>query len=503
MLIKPLTKIELSVGSEFPGYAQGNSVESAYFNCSLRAPMCLDGDRKPVDIVVVLDRSGSMAGQKLDLCKKTIQFLMSELSPFDRLGLVTYDTNVRTEFGLMKMDERGKGLTERTLKKIRAGNCTNLSGGLMEGIEEVQKPTRSDTQEPNPVRSVLILTDGLANSGMTKTQGIVNLAKGILEPNVSIFTFGYGSDHNVDMLRAISEVGSGVYYFVQNVDGVSLAFADCLGGILSVVAQNIKVECFGKNGCTIRSIKTRKPTKAVIPNRHYEVELGDLYGEEERDVLIEVSMPPLINETLEFEALECKVRYANVLDSSLDQLEARGVVRRANKVLPSDKVPNSQITQQRNRIIAAEAMERASVEAERGRLAEGITILQQAMETMTVQMNYLTVEDSVSAAVLIEDLKECKGTLSNRFVYKTRGKMRMKAKLQTHWNQRSNDAELAEAQILEECDAYSTPKFMCTQMRAGLQVNSRTSSSVTHSGYRNSKKKMMMKKSFGFSKGST
>jgi len=235
----------------------------------------------------------------------------------------------------------------------------------------------------------------------------------------------------------------------------------------------------------------------VVPNQHYEVELGDLYGEEERDVLVEVSMPTLPGENFKFEALECRVRYANVLDSSLDQLEARGVVRRANEVLPYYSVPNSQIAQQRNRILAAEAMERASAEAERGRLTEGVFVLQQAMDTMAVQMNFLTVEDSASAAVLMEDLEECKGTLSNRSVYRSRGKMRMNAKLQTHWNQRSNDPELAEAQILEECDGYSSPRFMSAMM-----VNSRASSSVSHSGYRNSKKKMMMKNAFGYSKGS-
>ena len=149
---------------------------------------------------------------------------------------------------------------------------------------------------------------------VTNTEKIVEMMKGTLEPNVNVFTFGYGSDHNEDMLRKISEVGKGVYYFVQSVDGVSLAFADCLGGLLSVVAQNIKLECFGRNDCKIESIKTRKPTNAIVPSMHYEIELGDLYAEETRDVLIEVSMPALSEENREFVALEAKLNYVEEVD---------------------------------------------------------------------------------------------------------------------------------------------------------------------------------------------
>ena len=480
-------KIELLLNSEFPSYDRNTAIESAYFNCSVLAPACPDGDRKPVDIVVVLDRSGSMSGSKLDLCKKTIHFLMGELSALDRLGLVTYDTRVKTEFPLIKMDEQGKGKIEHILKKIHAGSATNLSGGLMTGIQEVQKPSRKDGSLPNPVRSVLILTDGLANAGVIETPAIVNMLKGSLEPDVSVFTFGYGSDHNADMLREISEVGSGVYYFVQSADGVSLAFADCLGGLLSVVAQNIKLECFGKNGCKIRSIKTRKTTNAIVPEKHYEIEMGDLYGEEERDLLIEVSMPPLSCESKEFEVLECRLHYANVLDSSLDKLEVRGTVQRLNEV-PADQEPDSHISQQRNRIIAAEALEKAGAEAEKGRLEEGKKLLQDALNQMeAVSISLKSEKAKLATSALMDDLMECKGTMRSPEEYNIRGKMRMKAKVQSHWYQRSNDVELDEDEIEEEVASASVPS-------SGLGNRSDAR------GYRSSKKSAMLNKAFAYSK---
>jgi len=475
MLTKASTKIELSVNSEFSAFARDESIESAYFNCSLKAPECPDNDRKPVDITVVLDRSGSMCGEKLELCKKTIQFLMGELSANDRLALVTYDTHVKTEFSLMKMDEKGKETTERILQKIQGGSCTNLSGGLFRGIEEVQKKRSFfGGQKPNPVRSVLILTDGLANAGVTNTKTIVDMMKGSLEPGVSVFTFGYGSDHNVDMLREISEVGGGVYYFVQSVDGVSLAFADCLGGLLSVVAQNIQLEIFGMNGCKIESIKTRKTSKAIVPNKHYEIEMGDLYGEEARDVLIEVSMPTLPAENKEFVALECRLNYANVLESSLDKAETFGVVQRLNEV-PTDQVPNSHVAQQRNRIVAAEALEQANAIAEKGKLDEGRVVLQSALEKLTDNMKLLNKEDQSTANALMSDIRECQGSLASRSMYKQRGQKRMKAHAQRHFYQRSNDAEADVEEELAE-DGFAAPKMAMSY------------------SYRSSKKKSMMMK---------
>jgi len=482
--VEPSTKLQLSVDSEFVAYARDQFIESTYLNCSFRAPVCPEGDRKPVDIVVVLDRSGSMAGSKLDLCKKTIQFLMGELSSQDRLGLVTYDTNVKTEFHLMKMNEKGKEETEGILQKIKAGSSTNLSGGLFHGIQEVQRQgwgfgfgfgLKGD--KPNPVRSVLLLTDGEANKGITSTEKIVEVMKGTLEPNVSVFTFGYGSDHNVDMLREIADVGGGVYYFVQSVDGVSLAFADCLGGLLSVVAQNIKLECFGMNGCKIESIKTRKATNAIVPNKHYEIEMGDLYGEEGRDVLIEVSMPTLPAENMEFVALECRLSYVNVLDSSLDKVEVCGVVQRLNEV-PADQAPNSCVTQQRNRIIAVEALEQADEAAKKGRLDEGKIILQTALDRVTCNLKLLNEDDQTGSAGLIDDLKECRGSLASMSVYEKRGLGRMRAKVQSHWAQRSNDAE---AEDEEELSKHR-------------QISASTVGSSAF-GYRNTKKMNMMTKS--------
>ena len=112
----------------------------------------------------------------------------------------------------------------------------------MAGVEELKKGAPGDSNE---VKSLMLLTDGLANHGITDSAAIVKMLQSALDSpgmeQASVFTFGYGADHNQDMLRAISDAGRGVYYFVDEIDDVPTAFADCLGGLLSVVGQNIKL----------------------------------------------------------------------------------------------------------------------------------------------------------------------------------------------------------------------------------------------------------------------
>lgn len=433
--------VELSVTSEYDSYSL-EAQNSVYLNVNLKAPECLEVARQPVDLVVVLDRSGSMGGPKLELCKKTVAFLIQELSCNDRFSLITYDTTVRTDLPLTKMTTEGKSAVETALRKVKAGSSTNLSGGLLAAIQEIQQPTRKDQLDPNPVRSILLLTDGLANHGLTDTNSLVSLLEGSLDPNVSLFTFGYGAGHNAEMLREISQVGRGVYYFVETVDGVTLAFADCLGGLLSVVAQSIKLEIEALGNSNILSIKTRKRVTTLLPSKRFAIDMGDLYGEEQRDLLIQVALPAIDSGTNTFSALECSLQYANVLNNCLDKKQAQATLVRVKSLELADRVPNSALSQQKNRILAAEAMERSNVLAQKGQLQEGRVELEKAMAKISENLGALSVEDAESTGTLVADLHDCKSQMENAHVYNSKGAFTIASKGQSHWTQRSNDVSV-------------------------------------------------------------
>ena len=435
--------------SEYEMY--DNSEQDIYINGNLKAPACPNDTRKPIDIVVVLDRSGSMYGAKLKLCLKTIKFLIREMSSHDRLSIVTYDTYVHLDLPLTKMDRKGKALVEKILPGISTGSQTNLSGGLLQGIQEIQSEKRLDGGSPNPVKSILLLTDGLANIGITSTKEMIQILQGTLHKDVTLFTFGYGPDHNVDMLRQMSEASRGMYYFVKDIDGVSLAFADCLGGLLSVVAQNIKLDVKAINGCEIVSFKTKKEINTIKEKEHYEVEVGDIYAEEERDVLVIIKLPQVKGDRKAgFDVIQCTITYANVLSSSLVRKVSQLTIGRFDD-LPSPRVPNSHVLCQKHRILTAETIDEAIKAADIGKIQHGRTFLGSAIEQMTTTVELFSMEeDKECIQDLMQDLKTCEASMASAHAYKSGGQQCMSAKAQAHYMQRSNYTALLEEE--EEAD---------------------------------------------------
>merc|ERR1712063_239689 len=116
--------------------------------------------------------------------------------------------------------------------------------------------------QTNVVSSVLLLTDGLANHGITSTQGIISMihkAQADGYGKCTVNTFGFGSDHDAKMLKDLSDAAEGMYYFIENEDSIASAFADCLGGLLSVSAQGIELTIESCNGVTIEKVHALKP----------------------------------------------------------------------------------------------------------------------------------------------------------------------------------------------------------------------------------------------------
>ena len=252
------------------------------------------GERAPVDISVAMDVSGSMqTNGKLELCKKTLLVLISELRPTDRFGLVAFSDSANEVFPLSFLTPSAKSDLINKVKKLSTTGCTNISGGLGMCVNSL---TSVPSFEVSSVRSVLLLTDGHANRGIHEPSKLLNLVKGMIPTteNISINTFGYGDDHNEELMKSISEtpLNQGSYYYVETEDNVSSAFGDCLGGLLSVAAQNIKLTisvpstCDGYEG--VWNMKVLNPDAVKDPDNTntYMVKMGDIFAEESKDFLI-------------------------------------------------------------------------------------------------------------------------------------------------------------------------------------------------------------------------
>ena len=222
-----------------------------------------DSSRAPVDIMVVMDRSGSMRHGKLRDCKQTLETVCSHLTARDRLGLVSFSGTATLEVPTRHMTPGNKETLKRKANAIRAGGLTNLSGGLSLAAMEMAR-----TPKPNQIRSIFLLTDGFATAGIHKTLDLVTMVRnlnpeelpaidemeigesqaastqasstpaessrdsipdGIVvkhgKPPISLFCFGYGSNHDSQMLQEISDATpGGAYYFVEKDSDVAPAF---------------------------------------------------------------------------------------------------------------------------------------------------------------------------------------------------------------------------------------------------------------------------------------
>jgi Ca-activated chloride channel homolog len=433
MLTEP-SVLTLSVTPRHAVVGLDSTITSTQVCATLKACELDDTKRAPVDIVVALDVSGSMDGAKLHLCKMTLDLLLRQLTPQDRFGLVSFSDDAVIEIPVRKLTEANKRLAAQTIKQLCTRGCTNLSAAVGLSAQEIVS-----VETPNEVRSILFLTDGLANQGITSPEGIVELTKSCLSTTtnqapIAMHCFGYGSGHNECLLRdmtASSEGGS--YYFVENDEQVSSAFGDALGGILSIVAQSavltISVPIQAK-GVTILDVHHKNKVKT---DNGWKITIGDFYSEESRDILFSVK---LASQNLgEIPHVNVVASYTDTIQKTLVQSDTCGCVI-ARPTGTEVSTPNPYVEVQWLRVYATEGMEEAERLSKIGNLSA-------ARDNIMRSMDFVSSNENLAADPLIKqiafDLEQVHLGLETEEAYESFGRMNLITKAQTHVMQRCSE----------------------------------------------------------------
>ncbi len=233
--------------------------------------------RLPLNISVVLDRSGSMSDRgKLDYARDAMKFLVRNLESADILSIVTYDDVVDVALEPEVVSDKNK--IYKIIDAIEPGGGTNLSGGMLEGCNQVKKKLKS-----NQVNRVLLISDGLANVGVTDPRQIQQLARQRSGEGITISTFGVGQYFNEKLMTGIAEYGSAFYYYIDRADKIPEIFSNELEGLLAVVAQNCSIEIRPEHGTLVKKVYGYT---AIDTDDGVVIKMGDVVSEEKKLALL-------------------------------------------------------------------------------------------------------------------------------------------------------------------------------------------------------------------------
>jgi Ca-activated chloride channel family protein len=357
--------------------------------------------RRPLNLSLVIDRSGSMAGQPLKYAIQAAQRLVEHLTPEDFLSIVIYDDTPETI--LQPQQVIDQAAIRSLLGKVRVGGCTNLSGGWLMGGDHVKSQ-----QSTERINRVLLLTDGQANIGITDTQILINTARQQAEQGVVTTTLGFGTYFNEDLLIGMANASGGNFYFIQSPDEASDVFRIELESLVSVVAQNLTVTLQPEESVKLAWVLNNYRSNVIGNN--LEVFLGDVYEAEAKQLAVELSIPPKTDKGV-INIATVSYKYQASVDGSIqqftDQIPINLTVGSAEEA--SSIQPDSGVFEQTSKLRIAKVKDEAIELADKGDFSSASEKLRKAINDLIKVLH-----ESFEIAEEIEQLEHYAQRLESR-----------------------------------------------------------------------------------------
>jgi Ca-activated chloride channel family protein len=283
--LKPSSNLSITAAWEKPVVANTGGEATLLVRLKAADLTGIDKQRRaPVDVAFVLDRSGSMSGEKLALVKEAVAVAIGQLREEDKTALVIYDHEVETLQRLEAATPRVKTALRLALQGVDAGGSTNLSGGWLTGCDALANGI-GDTEGPVRIRRSLLLTDGLANVGITRTDELTKHAHELRRRGISTTTLGVGLDFDEDLLAIMAEAGGGNFQFIGRASELRAFFERELGELLTVVAAGLSISLTLPHGVRARLVNGFPVDRQ---GKTINVELGDLPATDELNLIFSI-----------------------------------------------------------------------------------------------------------------------------------------------------------------------------------------------------------------------
>lgn len=262
-----------------------NEARPVHLAVTFEAPNTLPARPQPVAFVVVLDRSGSMGGAPLQSAKKAAIAIVRNLRPGDFFGMVVFDSHAQTLIPLS--DARDQRAAIRTIESVHTGGATNLTGGWSLGRDLLR------SAPPGSPRRILLLTDGMANVGITDSDIISQLVGEACEQSqVRTSCLGFGDQYSEDLLKNMAGASGGELHDANDPDRLPAIFATELEGLQSLAIQNLRIRVTPTHSVDDFILLGAYP-EPVIDGNSREYAIGDLVSDEERIIVLALSVLPI------------------------------------------------------------------------------------------------------------------------------------------------------------------------------------------------------------------
>lgn len=376
-----------------------------------------DQERKPLALQGVIDCSGSMNGKKIEYVQKTLEVLVDHLTDQDYLGLTAYSTSVWEICPITKCDKNGKEtLKKRIREEVRATSMTNMAGGFVEGVQALETKDFGDKY----LQRILLLTDGLANTGISDHAGLTNLAKNHCggKTEVTLSTFGYGSgdenyaDFDPEVLTSMAKAGRGNYHHISSPDKVPGALGTEIGGLLSCVAQNIKLSLRLNDDVEVVDVLNDYDVKT--DGKVTTINVDDIYAKEERTIVVKLKVPEMSKSVARpVKVLDVEAKYVNAVSGDAET-EKTPIKLKFVKSGDESTKANEKVEKEIALLEAATTQEEANNLADAGDHEGAKNMIQQGIEVIRRCSTY-------SKDKVLQGLADGLESLKPRYDYSTYG----------------------------------------------------------------------------------
>jgi Ca-activated chloride channel family protein len=269
--------------------------------------------RIPINLVLVLDRSGSMASNnKLEFAKQAVISVLNLLHDDDVVHLVAYDDDVWNVFENARASARQ--VLYSVVNGIKTGGQTNLSGGIETGANLLEKYLH-----PGFSKRMFVLSDGLANVGLKTKEEIMKAVTKFNEKGIIIDSFGVGEDFDEKIMKGIAEAGCGQFFFLESADVIVPLMTKALQSVFDICGTQAQLIIRGRNNAIVTKIWGHE-------NIALGANLGDLHFNNLRVVLCDFTVSGTISEGTEVDVLDYQLKYDRPADVDGESLVVTGTL---------------------------------------------------------------------------------------------------------------------------------------------------------------------------------